>query len=61
MLHVVLTLAIWTSGEWQVIQSEWVFRKQNSCQFVANQMIERLKQKQPEWQVYWACTTRTNT
>ena len=60
MLHVVLTLAIWGGSEWAVIQSEMVFRKQDSCQFVANKMIERLKQKNPEWTVYWACTEKTN-
>ena len=60
MLHVILTLAIWDGSAWLSMTSEMVFRKQDSCQFVAGQMVQRLKQKRPEWDVYWACTEQTN-
>jgi len=60
MLHIVLTLAIWDGSAWSAMQAGWIFRKQDSCQYVANEMIKKFKERKPEWDIYWACTERTN-
>lgn len=54
MVHYILIMALYSSGEWKVAQSDFIFRKQEVCQLVA----EKLKQKHEQVKHY-RCIKRT--
>jgi len=55
MVHYILLIAMFSDGRWDVTASEFVFRKQEVCQVVA----EKLKQKHKQIKHY-RCVERTN-
>lgn len=55
MMAYILLLAVWDGGEWSVMESNWRFRKQETCQVVATQLMK----KQPKIKHY-RCIERTS-
>ena len=55
MITYILVLALWDGSEWAVMQGDWRFRKQEVCQVVAAQLM----QKQPKIKHY-RCIERTS-
>lgn len=60
MIEWILLMAVWDGSEWGVMQSEMRFRKQEVCQYSAEQAIKNIKTKRPKWDIRYRCVKRTN-
>ena len=60
MIEWILLLAVWDGSEWGTMESEMRFRKQDVCQYAAQQAIKKVKAKQPKWSIHYRCVERTN-